>query len=319
VAQAVSDVAASTTVVARGLLWKMPKRLGGVLNFKYLMLTRMGEGLFRYIRPAGVERFLHGPGRPVRDAMLAGLQAVAARQLHLRELGLVPEGGFERIARSTVSLTTDGFYERVRRGGIAVRRGTTITRLLARDGRPAAELSDGTQVAADLVVCGTGFRQRVPFLTPELQERVCDGRGNFELYRQIQPLDVPRLWFSGYNSSFFSPLSAEVAALWIAGMLRGDMVLPPVEERRAHVHARLRWMEERTEGRHARGTNIIPFSMHNIDETLGELGIDVGRRTKAKQWLLPIDPTDYAGVTRELLARGGPGPAPAPPRAPAAG
>ena len=194
-----------------------------------------------------------------------------------------------------------------------------IVRLGARDGSPAAELDDGTVLPADVVVCGTGFHQRVPFLPPDVQRAVANADGDFELYRQILPHTVADLTFCGYNSSFFSPLSAEVAALWIAGMLRGDMVLPPVEERRAHVHARLRWMEERTEGRHARGTNIIPFSMHNIDETLGELGIDVGRRTKAKQWLLPIDPTDYAGVTRELLARGGPGPAPAPPRAPAAG
>ena len=70
VADAVSPVAASTSVVARHLLWKMPRRLGGALNYKYLMLTRMGEALFRYIRPKGFERFLHGPGNGVRRALL---------------------------------------------------------------------------------------------------------------------------------------------------------------------------------------------------------------------------------------------------------
>ena len=63
VAGALCDVAASTTVVARELIWKMPKKLGNVLNYKYLLLTRLGEGLFRYIKPKGFERFLHGPGR----------------------------------------------------------------------------------------------------------------------------------------------------------------------------------------------------------------------------------------------------------------
>jgi cation diffusion facilitator CzcD-associated flavoprotein CzcO len=48
VSREISKVAASTTVVARELLWKMPKRLNGVVNYKYVMLTRMGEGLFRY-------------------------------------------------------------------------------------------------------------------------------------------------------------------------------------------------------------------------------------------------------------------------------
>ena len=304
-AGAISDVAASTAVVARELLWKMPKRLGEVLNYKYLMLTRLGEGLFRYIRPRGVERFLHGPGRPLRDAMMASVQAVVTRQLSLERLGLVPPGGFEDIARSTVSLATDGFYEKVREGVIVVHRDKVISRLGSDGGRPVAALSTGEVVAADAVVCGTGFEQRVPFFTEELRVKLTDGRGNFELYRQIQPLDVPRLSFSGYNSSFFSPLSAEVAALWIGNFLAGGFDLPPVGERRADVHARLRWMEQRTNGRHARGTNVIPFSMHNIDEMLEDIGIDVSAPRRALQWLLPVDPSAYQQVVEELLARRG--------------
>jgi dimethylaniline monooxygenase (N-oxide forming) len=302
-AGAISDVAASTAVVARELLWKMPKRLGNVLNYKYLMLTRLGEGLFRYIRPRGVERFLHGPGRPLRDAMMASVQAVVTRQLRLERLGLVPRGGFEDIARSTVSLATDGFYEKVREGTIVVHKDTVISRLGSDGGRPVAALSTGEVVPADTVVCGTGFEQRVPFFSEELQTKLTDGRGNFELYHQIQPLDVPRLSFSGYNSSFFSPLSAEVAALWIANFLMGGFDLPPVEKRRADVHARLRWMEQRTNGHHARGTNVIPFSMHNVDEMLEDIGIDVSVPRRGLQWLLPVNPSAYQKVVAELLAR----------------
>jgi hypothetical protein len=235
--------------------------------------------------------------------MLGSVQSVAMRQLGLRELDLVPHGSFTDIARSTVSLTTDGFYEQVRRGEIAVHRDTVITRLVADEGRPAADLSDGSRVPADVVVCGTGFRQRVPFFSEEIQHTLTDGRGNFELYRHIHPLDVSRLSFSGYNSSFFSPLSAEIAALWIANLLMGGLTLPPVETMRAQVDARVRWMERRTEGKHARGTNVIPFSMHNIDEMLEDIRIDVGPATRVAQWLLPIDPEAYRKVTAGLLER----------------
>jgi len=303
VAFEISKVAATTTVVARKLLWKMPKKLGNRLNYKYLMLTRMGEALFPYVELRGFERFLHGVGKPVRDLMLGTLQAVVVRQLRLRELGLVPEGSFERIARSTVSLATDGFYDRVAEGKISVLRDRTIVRLLERDGRPSAELSTGEVIPADLVICGTGFRQVVPFFSDELQERLTDERGDFELYQYIQPLEVPRLSFVGYNSSFFSPLSAEVAALWVADYLMGGLELPPLEERRRRISERLRWMRERTEGQHARGTNIIPFSMHNIDETLDEMGLNVGPLTRALQWLLPPNPGSYRKITSRLLAR----------------
>ncbi len=41
VAVGLADVTASMTVVARELIWKMPRKIAGVLNYKYLFLTRM--------------------------------------------------------------------------------------------------------------------------------------------------------------------------------------------------------------------------------------------------------------------------------------
>ncbi|MDG4810641.1 NAD(P)/FAD-dependent oxidoreductase [Micromonospora sp. WMMD1120] len=299
----VSEVAAATHVVARGLLWKMPRKLGGVLNYKYLLLTRMGEALFRYLRLRGFERFLHGPGDGLRRSMVDGVGAVATRQLRLRQLGLVPDGAFEDIARSTVSLVTEGFFERVADGRITVHRDQTITELLVDGGRPAARLADGTVLTADLVICGIGFRQQVPFLDEAVRARLQDEAGNFLLHRQILPIGVPRLTFAGYNSSFFSPLSAEMAAVWTAAYLRGGITLPPEDVMRAEVRARLAWMTARTGGRHARGTAIIPFSMHNIDEVLDELGLNLGPLTRARQWLFPVDPRSYRHVTARMLRR----------------
>ncbi|MEV1320366.1 NAD(P)/FAD-dependent oxidoreductase [Micromonospora arborensis] len=303
VAIPLSDVAAQTHVVARELLWKMPRKLGGALNYKYLLLTRMGEALFRYLNLRGFERFLHGPGNGLRQRMVDSVGSVATRQLKLRELGLVPNGSFEDIARSTVSLATEGFFERVTDGRIAVHRDQVIKELLVDGGRPAARLADGTVLPADLVICGTGFRQHVPFLDDALHARLQDEAGNFMLYRQILPIGVPRLTFAGYNSSFFSPLGAEMAAVWTAAYLRGGIDLPAEGRMRDEVHTRLAWMAARTNGRHARGTNIIPFSMHNIDEVLNELGLNLGPLTRARQWLFPVDPRSYRGVTARMIRR----------------
>ena len=96
-------------------------------------------------------------------------------------------------------------------------------------------LSDGSLCPADVVICGTGFRQEVPFLPRHVQERLVDGDGNFALYRQILPIDVPNLTFAGYNSSFFSPLSAEMAAAWIGSYLAGQHVVPSKAEMREVV------------------------------------------------------------------------------------
>jgi cation diffusion facilitator CzcD-associated flavoprotein CzcO len=303
VAVAISGVAASTDVVARQLLWKMPRHVAGVLNFKHLLLTRMGEALFRYIRLQGFEKFLHGPGDPVRRGLLAGVGAVATRQLKLRELDLLPRGQFADIVKNAIGLTTEGFFEGVEAGTIRVRRDRTVTRLLEKDGAPHAELSDGSVLPADLVVCATGYRQDVPFLDAEVRERLVDERGNYLLYRQIEPVAVRDLSFAGYNSSFFSPLNAEMAAVWLAARLAGRVALPDRETMRARVDEQLAFMDVAVNGHHQHGTKIIPFSLHNVDEVLGDVGLQISSRARALQWLNPVDPAAYSDVTPALLGK----------------
>jgi hypothetical protein len=299
----ISQVAASTDVIARQLLWKVPRKVGGLLNFKMLLLTRMGEALFRYIRLRGFEKFLHGPGNGMRRGMINSIGSVSVRQFGLRELDLVPEGHMEDIVRGAIGLATEGFFEGVSDGGITVRRDRTIARLYASEGRPFAELSDGTSLPADLVVCAIGFTQGVPFLPADVSQRLLDERGNFMLYRQILPVDVPGLYFNGYNSSFFSPLNAEMAAVWIAADLAGAIDLPDVQAMRQAVADQLSFMDEATDTHHCRGTKIIPFSMHNVDEVLADLGVDIKAAVRASHWLNPVNPAAYRKITRKVLGR----------------
>ena len=298
----VSEVAASTDVIARQLLWKVPRRIGGFLNFKFLLLTRMGEALFRYAYLRGMEKFLHGPGNGLRRNMLNSIGSVSRRQFKLRELGLVPAGAMEDIVKGAIGLATEGFFEGVAAGRIRVHRDTQISRLSASGGRPCAELADGTVLPADLVICATGFTQGVPFLDDDVQRKLFDERDNFLLYRQILP-PVEGLYFNGYNSSFFSPLNAEMAAVWIAAHLAGAVDLPDPAARDRAVTEQLAFMDVATNRHHSRGTKIIPFSMHNVDEVLGDLGVNIGAGVRASHWINPINPSAYKSITPKVLAR----------------
>ena len=299
----VSQVAASTDVIARHLLWKVPRRVGGVLNFKMLLLTRMGEALFKYLRLRGVEKFLHGPGNRMRGNMINSIGSASVRQFGLKRLDLVPPGQMEDIVRGAIGLVTEGFFEGVAAGRITVHPGRTIARLLDDGGAPAAELDDGTRLPADLIVCATGFTQGVPFLPPDVTRRALDDRGNFMLYRQIRPVGVPGLYFNGYNSSFFSPLNAEMAAVWIAADLAGAVELPAPATMRQQVIDQLAFMDEATDAHHCRGGKIIPFSLHNVDEVLGDLGVNISAAVRAWHWLMPVDPAAYRRVTPAVLSR----------------
>lgn len=301
VANATVGTSASTTVVARKIIWKVPKKFKNVLNYKMLLLTRMGEALFPYVELKGFEKFLHTKGTKVRDGMVGSVQGVITGQFKLDDpsVNLNPGVSFDTITRSTVSLASDGFFDKVREGRLRVKREAEIVSMSP----GKVTLSTGETIPADVVICGTGFHQRVPFLDDSIMKRVTDERGNFMLYRQLVPLDVPGLAFNGYNSSFFSQLNCEIGAVWLAAYFLGELKLPPIAEREAHVRKRLAWMEERTEGKHSKGTNIIPFSVHNIDELLDDLNVSVGGFTRFKEWLLPIDPRSYSKVAGTVLAR----------------
>lgn len=299
VANAAAEISSSTTVLARSLIWKIPKKLKNILNFKYLFLTRMGEGLFRYIRVRGFEKFLHGVGLPIRNGMLGNVERIVEKQLRLRELGLHPEKPLETIARSTVSLVTDGFYEKIANGTLSVQKHSEITELRAGE----AVLSTGEVIPADIIICGTGWKQLVPFFDDELTSRVTDARGNFRLYRSMIPVDVPTLAFNGYNSSFFSQLSAEIGALWLIEYFSGNIDLPSDARMNADIDARLAWMEERTDGKHSKGTNIIPFSVHQMDEYLDDINLRLNVIKRFSQWLMPVVGSDYRSLTKRLQAR----------------
>ena len=299
VAAATVGTSKSTTIVARNIIWKIPKKFKNVLNYKMLLLTRMGEALFPYVELKGFEKFLHGKGKAVSSGMLGSVQSVVTSQFKLDEVKLNPNTGLDTIVRSTVSLASDNFFTYVQEGKLVVERDTEITKL-----EPGvATLANGKQIPAEAVICGTGFYQRVPFFSPELMEKVTDSKDNFRLYRQILPIGVPGLAFNGYNSSFFSQLNAEVGAWWIAAYLSGMLELPSDSDQTKFTDKRLEWMEERTEGKHARGTNIIPFSVHNVDELLSDLDMHISSFKRFQEWLLPIDPRNYAPLEAKLIKR----------------
>ncbi|GAA3209061.1 hypothetical protein ACFO1B_18105 [Dactylosporangium siamense] len=111
------------------------------------------------------------------------------------------------------------------------------------------------------------------------------------------------LYFNGYNSSFFSPLNAEMAAVWIAAHLAGAVPLPDPDAMRRQVEAQLAFMDAATDRHHCRGTKIIPFSLKNVDEVLDDLDLNISRRVRAAHWLNPVDPSAYRAVTPTLVAR----------------
>lgn len=299
VASAVSDIASSTTVVARNIIWKVPKKFFGVLNMKYILLTRLGENLFQYIRPKGFAKFLHGSGKFIRNGLLGGVQTVVTKQLKLNKTDLNPGNSLDTIARANVSLASTNFFDKVENQDIIVCK-SEIKELLPSN---EAILKDGTKIKADIIVCGTGWKQEVPFMDTKVMEQVLDNNGDFRLYKNQLPIGTHNLAFNGYNSSFYSQLSSEIGALWLAEYFTGGLNLPNNEELINHTDKQLAWSKERSNGKNSKGTNIIPFTMNHVDELLDDVGYNVSSFKKFIQWNVPAAPKDYVKVIKKALTR----------------
>lgn len=227
-------------------------------------------------------------GRPLRRFLFSTLGAITSIQLGLGRLSMVPDTPFETIARSTISLATPGLYQAISNGEITVRRGMLLSVSPA-----SVSLSDATTIPTDVIVCGTGWKHDLPsFLPADLIPLLADSSGNWTLYRHILPIQVSNLSFIGFASSLFCPLTAEVSALWLAAYLNGGLLapLPTEEEQRRQAEVAARWLDERTNGCHAKGTSIVPFSMSFVDELLEDLGVGIGWWGYLREWVLPIDP-----------------------------
>jgi hypothetical protein len=269
------------------------------VHLKYVLATRFSEALFRYRRPEGVERVLHSVGRPVVWLLWRGIERHLRRSFALDEHGLTPEVPIERMVGCTLSLASGGFYDHVRAGRIGVRRGQP-----ARFTAGGVEMGDGTRVEADVVVFGTGFRQEAAFLPAWVMERVRDAEGSFRLYRSILPTDVPRLAFIGYNSSLYSQLTSEIGARWLAEHVQARFALPGRAEMERRIDERLEWLKrERPDSLNA-GTCVIPFNFHHLNELLRDVGARTWRsRNRLREYMMPVDPSLYAGLRAELQAR----------------
>lgn len=296
IAVASESVARSTSLVARRVIWKYPKQVGAGLTFRHLLLTRLGQRVLygQYRTRDGRVRLSRLPEWLPRLVVKKLLGRVVSARLGLKDLGLVPR----MTASVSTSLVTDGFFEAVHAGRIHVDADQWVERLLGDGGRPAVRLTSGAVVPADVVVAATGFEQTLDFLTPAVRDRLARACGHLRLHRQVLSIDVPRLAFVGWASSYHTPLTSEIAAAWLAAHLSSQVVVPPDAAHDAVVFPL-------TAGRAAAsGLPQVPhLTLHDLDLFLRDMRVPLRARDRVAQWWSPLDPSVYARVLDDLHRR----------------
>ena len=301
VAAAAAPRSAGVAVVARTLMWKVPKRIGiAGLTFRHLILTRAGERLITgsYRSPSGRLLLRRLPERVPRVLLGRAIARAVDRASGLTDLGLRPITDI----RSSNSLVTEGFFEAVAEGRIEVHRERAVAALGADEHGPWVRLTGGEQLPADVVVAATGYEQRIDFLDPSALADARTGDGALLLHRRTLGIDVPRFALVGWAHSYRSPLTSEIAAVWLAGAMLGQVRLPSAEMQRREADP---FRLTRSEAVGAR-TGLLPgVGMRELDQMLAELGSPLPLRVRLRQIWAPVDPADYVPALRKALSRMG--------------
>lgn len=231
--------------------------------------------------------------------------------LPFAQTGLTPKKRFIDTPTSDLYVDTPDFFPAIQAGKIKVLSGSEVSRLSDTKGKPTVHLADGRSLPCDVLVCGTGYRQRVPFLDPRIEQSFKDDQGNFILYEHVLPtrdlssegIEYDKLYFVGYNASALTTISTEMGALWAVAHLEGLLAKrhsAAYMRRQAEEHIRI--LELRSPGGHGKGT-ISLAALENIDELCKDMGVSISWMAWWKQWYSFVDPEAYRSLSEQLMRR----------------
>jgi dimethylaniline monooxygenase (N-oxide forming) len=295
-----SGVAAKTTLLYRSPHWGTPRKIAGLIPFQYVFLSRFGQALVSWYKGAlptasGAVKAAHAVLRPIMGPIFGIVEALFAFQLGQSKalnrrpaLDVVADFyGFAHVLDSSLKDAINGKKVDPVQGAIA---SLTPT---------GAVLADGRTVAADVIVCGTGFRKSYDFLPPAQRAALDVQKDGLYLYRQALPVDVPDLAFVGGEvATIFNVTASGLQAEWLARALAGEMRLPEPAAMRSAIDAHKEWARGWMPATDARANLVLLHQVHWYDALCRDMGVPHRRKgaNVLAEILYPYHPADYNGI-----------------------
>ncbi|YAF96013.1 MAG: flavin-containing monooxygenase [Nodularia sp. CChRGM 3473] len=288
------------TLIFRHTLWKFPRFFLGLVNLKYILLTRFAEAWLPYRQLRGMEWVLHTLGKPLVWTFWKTNEILLRLQFGLDTCGMLPDKPLHKSVNCSSAIAATSFYKYLSSGKLKAKK-TAIARFVTH----GVELENGEQLHADIVIFGTGFRQDVPFLEEKYRQMLIDDQGYFHLYRNLIHPDIPEIGFVGYNSSFFCQLTSEVGSWWLAEYVKGNLVLPSHTEMLQDMDAEFHWRQTKLPPGGGSGGCISPFNFHHLEQLIQDMGV----RNHQKGWqrvaevMMPVNPSAYKHIRQQLRGK----------------
>jgi dimethylaniline monooxygenase (N-oxide forming) len=295
-------VADEVHLIFRRAHWPVPRKLAGLVPFKWGMLNRLTATLIPlYVRPSPVARLLHGVGAPLVWMYWRLVELLLYVQCRLwtrttdgRTLAPSKPVEIDCFGESTM-VPRPELFKLIRQGRILAHR-TEIATFTAK----GISLKDGRDLAVDRVVFGTGWKSDYGFLPDQVRDVLGADEDGFYLYRHMLHPELPNLVFIGRASTFASVLTYCLQARWLAELIAGRHALPSDEAMGAEIDRLKAWKRSWMPFSSGRAARLLLHMLSYHDELLRDFGADPLRKrgifAPLKELLEPYQPSDYRTV-----------------------
>ena len=263
------------TLVMRRNVWRVPRFVGGMINFKHVLYMRAQEIQFPSWKvSSAISLLLWYLLQPVIYINFIMLELLLNCQLVLKKCGMMPSTRIQDSVSCEIPSVTEGFVELIESGDILPINST----VKCYDQSNHLVLNDGKTVKADVVIQATGWHLGIPFLPNAVKDKLVDQKdGLFRLYRfAVNPL-IPNIGFVGFNSSFCTVLSSELLSQWLVRFVDGKLMnQKSSEEMGEEIDRLLTWKREVYPASSIyKGNCIAPFHHLHFDEILYDIGATI--------------------------------------------
>ncbi len=298
-----ASAGSSSSIIFRKPRWPIPRKLAGVLPFKWGLLQRLsGTLLPLYQHPSSLERIVHTVGAPGiwlywrLTELLLRFQCRLGSAFRSRT-SLVPPMPIELSGFDyTTMVPRPDFYPLVRKGVINACRSEIETFT-----GHGVRLKNGQELEADVVILATGWRTDYSFLGDEQLKKLNIEDDGFYLYRHLINPDLPNLVFLGCNAvTYEAVITFSLQARWLAELLKNRVRLPGRDEMVREIDDMKQWKRSWMLPSPGRGGMIGPHQLHYHDELLRDFGARPKRKKGPFAPLLeliqPYEARDYATI-----------------------
>ena len=294
--------ARSAHLIFRKAHWPIPRKLAGVLPFKWGLLQRLNLTLLPpYQYATAVEKAVHSLGRPLVWLYWRLVETLLYFQCNLgsrrgSRVSLVSSTPIEVDAFGESTMVPRPEFFRWIRDGQIQPHNTTVETFT----ETGVELADGTRLELDLLILATGWKTDFSFIDASTWAALEPADDGFYLYRHILHPATPGLVFIGRAASISSVLTYCLQAHWLARLIDGTVRLPDAAGMQANIADMRAWKRAWMPFSSSRSARLIAHTQHYHDELLRDMRLNPLRK---RGWLAPLrevfdpyEPNDYADL-----------------------